>query len=81
LRWLKVLHLNDSKKPCGSRIDRHEHIGQGHVGLAAFRRLLNDPRFRSRPMILETPKEAPDGGCMDPINLGVLRKLVRRVRT
>jgi deoxyribonuclease IV len=53
---IKVFHLNDSKKPCGSRVDRHEHIGKGCLGLEPFRRLLNDPRFAGLPMLLETPK-------------------------
>ena len=53
---LKLFHLNDSKKPLGSRVDRHEHIGQGFLGLEPFRRLVNDPRFRGLPMLLETPK-------------------------
>jgi len=54
---LKVFHLNDSKRPLASRVDRHEHIGKGHLGLEPFRRILNDPRFRGLPMLLETPKE------------------------
>ena len=54
---LKVFHLNDSKRPLGSRVDRHEHIGQGSVGLEAFRRLVNDRRFDGLPMLLETPKD------------------------
>ena len=54
---LKAFHLNDSKKPCASRVDRHEHIGKGCIGLPPFRRLLNDPRFAKLPMLLETPKE------------------------
>ncbi len=58
---LRVFHLNDSKKPCGSRVDRHEHIGKGCLGLEPFRRLLNDPRFAELPMLLETPKlESPE---------------------
>jgi deoxyribonuclease-4 len=83
---LKVFHLNDSKKPLGSRVDRHEHIGKGHVGLATFRRLLNDKRFVHLPMLLETPK-AGDGRPTGPIvadrfderNLRALRKLVDEV--
>jgi len=63
-------------KPFGSRVDRHAHIGQGHLGLEPFRLLVNDPRFRNRPMILETPKEAEDGKDMDAVNLAVLRGLV-----
>ena len=53
-----LFHLNDSRKGCGSRVDRHEHIGQGAIGLDAFRHLLNDSRFRALPMTLETPKGA-----------------------
>jgi deoxyribonuclease-4 len=73
---LRVFHLNDSLKPQGSRVDRHAHIGQGCLGLEPFRLLVNDPRFRNRPMILETPKEETDGNTMDATNLAVLRSLV-----
>ncbi|HJZ91010.1 MAG TPA: deoxyribonuclease IV [Gemmataceae bacterium] len=75
LRRLKLFHLNDSKKPLGSRVDRHEHIGKGCLGLEPFRRLVNDPRFEKTPMILETPKHDPHGNEMDPVNLSVLRGL------
>jgi deoxyribonuclease-4 len=75
LRRLRLFHVNDSKKPLGSRVDRHAHIGQGCLGLEPFRLLVNDPRFRQRPMILETPKEEA-GQDMDPVNLAVLRSLV-----
>jgi deoxyribonuclease-4 len=81
---LKVFHVNDSKRPLGSRVDRHEHIGQGHVGLTAFRRLVNDPRFTMLPMLLETPKaegKAKGVIAVDPLdeqNLDTLRGLVRR---
>ena len=71
-RRLRAFHLNDSQKPQGSRVDRHAHIGQGCLGLEPFRLLLNDPRFRSRPMVLETPKE----NDMDAVNLKTLRGLV-----
>jgi deoxyribonuclease-4 len=77
LKRLRVFHVNDSKKPLGSRVDRHAHIGRGCLGLEPFRLLVNDPRFRDRPMILETPKEE-GGRDMDAINLGVLRGLVGR---
>jgi deoxyribonuclease-4 len=73
---IKAFHLNDSKKPLGSRVDRHEHIGEGSLGLEPFRHLLNDPRFRHVPMYLETPKELRDGEEMDVINLRMLRGLV-----
>jgi deoxyribonuclease-4 len=75
LRRLRVFHVNDSLKPLGSRVDRHAHIGQGHLGLEPFRLLVNDPRFRDRPMILETPKEGPDGADLDHVNLAALRGL------
>jgi deoxyribonuclease-4 len=83
---IEVFHLNDSKKPCGSRVDRHEHIGKGCLGLEPFRRLLNDPRFSTLPMLLETPKlETPeskrrsDADPWDARNLRTLRKLIRAV--
>jgi deoxyribonuclease-4 len=82
---IKVFHLNDSKKPCGSRVDRHEHIGKGCLGLEPFRRLLNDPRFSGLPMLLETPKlesrESKRRSDVDPWdarNLRTLRKLIAR---
>ncbi len=70
---LAAFHLNDSKKPLGSHVDRHEHIGKGQIGLQAFRRLLNDPRFAGLPMCLETPK-GPDLR-EDKENLATLRSL------
>ena len=80
---LQVFHLNDSKKPCGSRVDRHEHIGKGCLGLEPFRLLLNDVRFTALPMLLETPKlETPESkrrsDCdpWDARNLRTLRKLI-----
>jgi deoxyribonuclease-4 len=78
LKRLRVFHVNDSLKPLGSRKDRHAHIGRGCLGLVPFRLLVNDPRFRSRPMILETPKEDADEGDMDAVNLDTLRRLVAR---
>ena len=78
LKHLHCLHLNDSKKPLGSRVDRHEHIGQGHVGRAAFGRIVRDPRLAGRPMLLETPKETDARGRdMDRVNLALLRSLAR----
>ena len=73
---IKAIHLNDSKQPLGSRVDRHEHIGRGKLGIEPFRHLLNDPRFRQTPMYLETPKEEQEGEAMDFVNLRVLRGLV-----
>ncbi|MBI2062022.1 MAG: deoxyribonuclease IV [Nitrospirae bacterium] len=55
LKWLKAFHLNDSKKPLDSRVDRHEHIGLGHIGLDPFRWLMNDERFAHLGGVLETP--------------------------
>jgi deoxyribonuclease-4 len=77
LKRLRVFHLNDSLKPQGSRIDRHAHIGQGCLGLEPFSLLVNDRRFRNRPMLLETPKEGADGEDMDAVNLATLRDLLR----
>jgi deoxyribonuclease IV len=76
LERIKAFHLNDSRRERGSRIDRHEHIGQGKIGLAAFRNLLCDSRFSRIPMYLETPKEPAVGGELDKMNLAALRKLV-----
>ena len=73
---LKLFHLNDSKKGLGSRVDRHEHLGRGQIGEAAFARIVNDPRFADLPMILETPKSDGDNDEMDFVNLGVLRRLL-----
>jgi deoxyribonuclease IV len=73
LRRLRAVHVNDSKRPRGSRVDRHEHIGQGSIGEAGFRNLLGDARFASIPKFLETPKdEALD---FDRRNLAALRRL------
>lgn len=72
-RAVRAFHLNDSLRELGSRVDRHAHIGKGKIGLEGFRALVNDPRFRDRPMVLETPK----GKEMreDLRNLRVLRSL------
>jgi deoxyribonuclease-4 len=56
-KYLKGLHLNDTKKELGSRVDRHENIGKGLLGLETFRRIMKDPRFDNMPLILETPNE------------------------
>jgi deoxyribonuclease-4 len=81
---LRVVHVNDSKKRLGSRRDRHEHIGQGLIGLDAFRRMVNDRRLRRVPMLLETPKtegRAAKSIAVDPLdamNLNTLRGLMDR---
>ena len=68
-----AFHLNDSKKPLGSRVDRHEHIGEGLIGLDAFAYLLNDPRFRYIPKVIETPKTYETES--DLHNMATLRSL------
>lgn len=76
LNRLKFFHLNDAIKGLGSHLDRHTHIGQGQLGLDAFRLLLNDPRFSDHPMVLETPKD--EALTEDIENLRVLRGLLHR---
>jgi deoxyribonuclease-4 len=75
LQKIKALHLNDSKKDIGSRVDRHCHIGQGFIGLEAFRYIVNDRRFIEVPKILETPK-GPDLE-EDRMNLATLHSLLK----
>jgi len=84
LKRLKVFHGNDSKRPCASRVDRHEHIGQGCLGLEPFRRLMHDPRFDGLPILIETEKseglQKPGVIAADPLdlkNLETLRHLRR----
>jgi deoxyribonuclease-4 len=79
---LEVFHGNDSKRPCASRVDRHEHIGRGCLGTEPFRRLLHDPRFTDLPLLIETEKTSrttrPDTIAADPLdvmNLTLLRRL------
>ena len=72
---LAAFHLNDSKKEFHSRVDRHEHIGKGHIGVEAFRLLMNDQRFWGLPMCLETPKGLDLKE--DKENLSLLRSLIR----
>jgi deoxyribonuclease-4 len=76
LKRLKAIHFNDSKKPFASRKDRHEHIGEGELGLEPFRNILNDGRMKKIPKILETPKgpELEE----DIENLKVLRSLIEK---
>ena len=73
-KYLLAFHLNDSKNILGSRVDRHEHIGQGTLGEQVFKRLLNDKNFDHLPMVLETPKD-PEMN-MDIMNLELLRRLI-----
>src|SRR5262249_15347379 len=65
------IHANDAKKSLGSRVDRHEHIGQGEIGREAFARLLTDPRLLPVPVLVETP----DSETMHAVNLALLRRL------
>lgn len=75
---LRVLHINDSKVPRGRRVDRHEHIGHGHVALEAFGVIVNHPGIDRVPKILETAKgDADDGRPWDTVNLEALRGLRR----
>lgn len=74
---IRCFHLNDSKRELGSRVDRHEKIGAGCLGLEPFRHLLNDPRFAATPMYLETQKGVENGDLLDAINLRTLRNLVK----
>src|SRR2546423_10885031 len=78
LDCLVAIHLNDSKSACGSRVDQHEHIGRGRIGLPAFRFIMGDRRFRKIPKVLETPK----GKDLreDVINLKTLRRLMTTAR-
>jgi deoxyribonuclease IV len=78
LDQILAFHLNDSVKECGSRVDRHAHVGHGKIGSEPFRWLLRDRRFRSVPMVLETPKGQQDGEDCDVINLRVLRALAAK---
>jgi deoxyribonuclease-4 len=70
-----AFHINDSKTPLGSRRDRHDHIGKGHIGVNGFRNLIRDKRWQATPMVLETPKS--DDLHEDIENLAVLRGLMR----
>jgi deoxyribonuclease-4 len=75
LERLRMVHLNDSKYPLGSRRDRHEHIGRGEIGEEGVSLLVNHPALFDLPFILETPKEIDGQGDADPINLARVRSL------
>ena len=80
---LKLIHANDSKREQGSRVDRHEAIGKGKIGREAFRLIVNHPRLAGIPLVLETPKEGPDGKptpATDRANLALLRRLAKRAK-
>ena len=75
---VRCIHVNDSKGEAGSHLDRHEHIGKGRIGKAGFAHFVNDPRFASLPMILETPKGKDGRGTdLDKVNLKRLRAMLR----
>ncbi len=74
LRLLRLIHANDSKTPLGSRVDRHEHIGEGEIGNKGMALIINHPKLRGLPFILETPKKTPKD---DPSNLKVMRRLAK----
>ncbi len=79
LERIKALHLNDSKKGIGSRVDRHEHIGDGELGIDSFRRVLTHPHFQKLPMYLETEKGTdPEGNDWDVVNLQRLRNCIAK---
>ena len=73
---LVAIHVNDSKTHRGSRVDRHEHIGKGRIGLDAFRFIMQSPRFRKIPKVLETPKGKDL--AEDVTNLKTLRRLANQ---
>lgn len=75
LERVKVFHVNDSKVPLGARVDRHEHLGKGKIGLEAFRRLLHHPTLAGKTFILETPIDRPGD---DRRNVSTLRRLAGR---
>ena len=77
IKTVKVLHLNDSKKALGSRVDRHDHIGRGLIGIEGFRPIMQDSAFARIPKILETPKDKDEAGRdWDTVNLEALRNLM-----
>jgi deoxyribonuclease-4 len=69
---IRLIHLNDAKGALGSHHDRHDHIGKGSIGLEGMRRIINHPRLRNLPFILETPKDSENA---DKMNLSIVRKL------
>jgi len=78
LEHVRVIHANDSKAPLGSHVDRHEHIGQGYIGLDGFRRILTHPKLRNKAFILETPVDQEGD---DRRNLDTLKSLWKKKST
>jgi len=77
IQYLKMFHMNDSKKERGCKVDRHEHIGAGSIPLESFSFIMNDPRWSHVPKILETPKDEHDGILQDQKNLKTLCDLIQ----
>ncbi len=75
LKNVRVWHCNDAKAARGSKLDRHQHIGQGSIGLEPFRSLLNDPRLAHAAFIAETPIDEPGD---DRRNVAALKRLVKK---
>ena len=75
IKLIKLIHLNDAAGELGCHHDRHDHIGEGHIGMAGMKRIINYPGFKNIPMILETPKSTQDS---DKKNLTLVRKLGRK---
>ena len=76
---LKLVHLNDSKKDLGSRVDRHEHLGRGFIGLKAFSFFLRDTRLKNRPFVIETPKGKDENGVdWDVRNIDLLKHMMEK---
>lgn len=73
---LKCIHMNDSKKPLGSKVDRHEHIGKGFIGTEGFTNIMNDRKIKHIPKILETPKGKEQ--LEDIININTLKSLIKK---
>ena len=71
---IKVVHFNDSLSELGSRVDRHQHIGKGNIGLAAMKRIINHPRLKNVAFIMETPKETD---ADDRRNIKTVKRLLR----
>jgi len=78
IKNVRVMHANDSKAPLGSHIDRHQHIGEGYIGSEGFRRILAHPKLRTKPFILETPRDKEGD---DRRNVEKLKELCRKSRT
>ena len=74
IKSVKLIHLNDALGTLGSRVDRHNHIGKGNIGLEGMKRISNHPKLKNIPMILETPKDTPKS---DRINLNLVRSLAK----